>query len=138
MNNEENLKKQVKLAMDKYQKTGKEKYSDVYIKEADRHTMQNYEEIIKSTACTCMYCGYQFDPVKPPEPLSFMTERDGNKTLQCPMCSIDSVIGNASGYPVTDIYFIARCTREWFSSYSRLDDKGYPVEKINWIGINVD
>ena len=93
MENEKEPQIRLELAMDKYMKIGNEKYSDEYIKEAHNHTFKNYEEILRSKVCTCMYCGYQFKPEKQNKELCFTTERDGSKTLLCSMCSIDCVLG---------------------------------------------
>ena len=137
MKNEEKQRKHVELAMDQYMKIGYEKYSDKYINEAHKHVFKNYEEILRSKVCTCMYCSYQIKSDKLNEELPYTTERDETKTLLCPMCGIDCVLGDAEGFPVTDIYFIARFTRKWFSGYSRIDD-GAEVEKINWVTVEVE
>jgi acetone carboxylase gamma subunit len=43
-----------------------------------------------------------------------MDERDGvGQTALCPECGIDSVIGDASGYPITEA-FLGKMKTFWF------------------------
>ncbi len=130
--------KNYELKMDRYQEEGKEKYLDNYIFEAENHIMNNYDEVMKSSKATCMYCGYSFNPNEFSATIECIPDRDGNKTIHCPNCYCDAILGDKSGYPVTDIYFIARCTRLWFNGYSRLDYIGFSNERIKWVKIEVD
>ena len=130
--------KTYKLFMDEYQEEGKKKYSDEYIEQADDYIRDNYEDVVQSKVATCMYCGYIFNPKKSIESISYMTNKNGISTALCPNCSLDFLVAANSGYPVEDILFIARCTRLWFSEYSRLDSRGYPTEKVEWTTIKVD
>jgi len=111
-------------------------YTNAYIKQAHKHTLFNEKEIAESSRCTCFYCGYIFDPGKEKQ-LSWIEEESpkGN-TLLCPLCSIDVIIGDASGYPVEDGEFIRECSEYWFNGYSRIS-AGLSPEKIRYIGIEV-
>ena len=109
-------------------------YSEEYLRAAHAHTIYHRSEILRSTTCTCFYCGYRFDPRSQTESLEWTdtANRYGNEpTLLCPMCSIDCVIGDSSGYPVSDPVFIAEFTRYWFNGYSRIDD-GLPPQTVTW------
>lgn len=111
-------------------------YPPEFIKKAHKATIHHEKDILDSTVCTCFYCGYRFDPHKEEE-LEWLDENSPKgKTLVCPMCSIDCIIGDASGFPVTDTEFINGCTVAWFGGISRISD-GKPIEKANLITIEV-
>ena len=114
------------------------KYSPEYIAQAHQATIFHEEEVLASTVCTCFYCGHQFDPSKEEHPYWLDTTNPKGKTLTCPMCCIDCIIGDASGFPVTDPDFIMACTEKWFGGISRISD-GLPVEKVReWNFIEVE
>lgn len=77
------------------------------IKSATKHTLNNRHEIEKSKMCGCYYCMRTF-------PASLITDDDyilGGRTALCPLCSVDAVIGDASGVPInkkvlTEIYHV--------------------------------
>lgn len=109
-------------------------YSEEYLKAAHSHTIFHRSEILRSATCTCFYCGYRFNPRACAQSLEWTDTRNrhGNEpTLLCPRCGIDCVIGDTSGYPVSDPAFIAEFTRYWFNGYSRIDC-GQSPEKITW------
>ena len=60
-----------------------------------------------------------------------------DRTLVCPMCGIDCIVGDASGFPVTDDDFIKACTEAWFGGYSRISD-GKPIERDRPLLVEVD
>lgn len=112
-------------------------FSPELIKQAHKATIYHEKQIRDSKVCTCFYCGYQFDP-QIEEELDWIDEGPNKeRTLRCPMCMIDCVIGDASGFPITDDDFIFTCTENWFGGISRISD-GLPVEKVKYIGIEVD
>ncbi len=114
------------------------KYSLEYIARAHNSTIFHEKEVLASHICTCFYCGHQFDPSKEEQPYWLDETNPQGKTLACPMCCIDCIIGDASGFPVTDPDFIMACTEQWFGGISRISD-GLPVEKIReWNFIEVD
>lgn len=113
------------------------KYSTESIKKAYSFTFCNEESILGSKVCTCFYCGHQFDPSKE-EDLDWIEEPNGkDRTLMCPACLCDCIVGDASGFPVTDHDFIQACTEEWFGGQSRIS-AGFPVEKKKPVTIIVD
>jgi hypothetical protein len=64
-------------------------------------------EIDGSGVCGCFYCLARFAPAEITEWV------DTDTTALCPRCGIDSVIGSASGYPIT-AEFLARMRAHWF------------------------
>ena len=117
-----------------------QRYSDEYLKAAHKHTIYHRSEIESSTVCACYYCGYQFDPRDPQLQLSY-TDINNSKgldeTVLCPMCGIDCVLGDASGYPVAEPGFVQAMSTYWFDGYSRMD-ANMPIEKVEWTNIEVD
>lgn len=113
------------------------KYSIEFIKKAHKSTLFNEEEIKKSTVCTCFYCGYQFNPKEEKEVEWWDENNPKGKTIVCPKCGIDAVIGDGSIFPVTDKDFILESSTYFFNGYSRISDKE-PIEKIKKILIEID
>ncbi|MCR5683763.1 MAG: helix-turn-helix domain-containing protein [Clostridiales bacterium] len=77
--------------------------------DAHRHTMNNRAELGASDLCGCIYCRQVFRP----QIITKWVDRDGNTAL-CPFCGIDSVIGSASGYALTE-EFLAAMYERWFA-----------------------
>ncbi len=112
-------------------------YPPEFIEQAHKATIYHEKDILSSTVCTCFYCGYQFDPHKEEDLLWLDETNPKGKTLVCPMCLIDCVVGDASGFPVTAHDFIMACTEAWFGGISRISD-GKPIGKTNLIPIEVE
>ena len=71
----------------------------------------NHADIIKtSKICGCFYCLRVFNPRRK----KIREWIDGGKTVLCPFCGIDSVIGSDSGYPITP-EFLKAMYDYWFS-----------------------
>ena len=75
-----------------------EKKYERYYSPASKAAFENWESVKKSSLCGCFYCGRIF-------PSSEVTDNDWvpdlhGRTVLCPHCSIDSVIGDASGIPI--------------------------------------
>jgi len=78
---------------------------------AHKHSIEHREELLASESCGCFYCRRIF---KPSEIREWIDITDGvGQTAMCPYCGIDSVLGSASGFPIT-IEFLARMRRFWF------------------------
>ena len=71
-------------------------------------SMYNMKQIKRSKVCGCFYCGKIFAP---DEVSGWINEGCG--TALCPYCGIDSVIGDASGYPITE-EFMRKMHERWF------------------------
>ncbi|MBU9910587.1 cytoplasmic protein [Prevotella copri] len=68
----------------------------------------NKEQIEKSEKCGCFSCCEIFTP-------SEITDYfpDEPPTAECPFCHIDSVIGDASGFPITK-EFLKKMKKRYF------------------------
>ncbi len=76
---------------------------------AHKHCKNHHAELERSELCGCFYCMRIF-------PSSSVHEWiDGGQTAMCPHCEIDSVIGSASGYPISK-EFLERMHAHWFDS----------------------
>ncbi|HLK28653.1 MAG TPA: hypothetical protein VKT28_08730 [Puia sp.] len=74
------------------------------LRAAHQHSIFNKDEILESQVCGCFYCLKNFAPQQITE---WVEEGDNrHETALCPFCSIDSVIGNKSGYKVDDKNFL--------------------------------
>jgi hypothetical protein len=71
-----------------------------FLKLAHKHSFSNRAEIDGSFICGCFYCLEFFYRDKVTDWTDFLFNPDGNTAL-CPKCAIDSVIGDASGLPIT-------------------------------------
>ena len=78
---------------------------------AHKHSSRHRDELRRSELCGCFYCLEIYSPAEIEE---WIDERDGVGTCAlCPRCGIDSVIGSASGYPITR-EFLESMHRHWF------------------------
>lgn len=79
-----------------------------YYKNAHKCSFKNKEQIEQSEMCGCFSCCRIF-------PASEVTSYlpDAKPTAICPYCHIDSVIGDASGFPITPL-FLREMRRKWF------------------------
>jgi hypothetical protein len=57
------------------------------------HSIRNEESILKSDFCGCFHCISIFPVADIKE---MVVEKDGSRTAICPICGIDSVLGDAS------------------------------------------
>jgi hypothetical protein len=69
------------------------------LKAAHRHSIRHREEIFSSDLCGCFYCLRTFPPSEIEDWIK--EPKGGGMTAMCPGCGIDSVIGSASGFPLT-------------------------------------
>ena len=67
----------------------------------------NREELNRSELCGCFYCLGIYGPTE------ITAWVDEERTAICAKCGIDSVIGAASGYPIT-AEFLRRMHDHWF------------------------
>ena len=86
---------------------------------AHSHSSVHRAEIEASEACGCFYCMSVFPPTEitewvdwPPDTPDDLELAAGTTAL-CPRCGIDSVIGSASGYPLT-VEFLSAMHSHWF------------------------
>jgi hypothetical protein len=67
---------------------------------------------MQSEICGCFYCLERFPPNAITEWIDANATGEGQTAL-CPRCGIDSVIGSASGFPITP-EFLKSMNRRWF------------------------
>lgn len=77
--------------------------------EAHKHSSDHREQILTSESCGCFYCISIYTPNEIVEWV------DDDKCDICPKCSIDSVIGSRSGFPINED-FLKQMHRHWFLS----------------------
>jgi hypothetical protein len=75
-------------------------------------SIRHREQIMASTWCKCFHCLAQFRPHEIQEWLDEDSAGSG-QTAVCPHCGIDSVLGSASGLPLTP-EFLEAMRRRWF------------------------
>jgi hypothetical protein len=84
------------------------------IREAHKHSSNHRAEILQSTLCGCFYCGQIFPPTQIAEWVDQPEgEDEPGTTALCPFCSIDSVIGDRSGFTPT-AEFLQEMRSYWF------------------------
>lgn len=76
--------------------------------DAHKSSANHKKELKRAGLCGCFYCLKIFDAR---EINTWI--RDPGGTAICPYCGIDSVIGDTSGYPITED-FMARMKKFWF------------------------
>jgi hypothetical protein len=80
------------------------------LKAAHAHCMANEAELLRSSICGCFDCVETFAPTAVTE---WVDDKNG-RTALCPKCGIDSVLGDASGYPVAAAEFLNAMNKRWF------------------------
>ena len=73
---------------------------------AHRHSIRHRAKVETSKICGCFYCQSTFSPTK------IVDWMDGGQTALCPRCSVDAVLGSASGLPITR-EFLERMHERW-------------------------
>lgn len=95
-------------------------YSDMILYEkASDHSYYNYDEVMNSQYAGCYHCKKYFS-------VTFINEEQHciattphgtqEPTVFCPLCGIDAVIGDASGYPVSTTEFLKYMNDNAFTS----------------------
>jgi hypothetical protein len=82
---------------------------------AYEHSDSNQAEVRASEECGCFHCLAVF----PPEAVRRWIG-DGDFAALCPRCGLDSVIGSASGFPLTP-EFLTLMQQHWFGDGSAGD-----------------
>jgi hypothetical protein len=97
---------------------------------AHKHSFQNRDEVMSSVQCGCFYCG----AIVPPAEVVDWVNDKGGQTAICPKCRIDSVLGDASGYPITR-EFLRRMKQHWFESRESAVKTGRDQILVWFLGI---
>jgi hypothetical protein len=78
---------------------------------AHKNSFRNRDEIHRSSICGCFYCLATYPPA---EVIDWVDQKGGTSpTALCPKCGIDSVIGSASGFPIT-VEFLKKMNQHYF------------------------
>jgi hypothetical protein len=79
---------------------------------ADAYNKSIYhrDEILRSELCGCFFCLKVFTPSEITHWVDMLASQP---TALCPRCGADSVIGSASGYPIT-AGFLKQMHARWF------------------------
>ena len=101
------LKESAIFWQDKAMLAPSRKHIEAEYKHAHKHSSYNKDEVMRSQICGCFYCLAEFKP----EHITKWVE--GEQTAVCPCCGIDSVIGDASGFPINHDFLNEMCKR-WF------------------------
>lgn len=75
---------------------------------AHQYSTNHREKLLQDAKCGCFYCLNIFSPQ---EIVDWVEDMEG--TAICPYCSIDSIIGESSGYPITK-EFLTEMNQYWF------------------------
>lgn len=83
----------------------------MYSSLVDAHNFSSYhkDNLIKDEVCGCFSCMKIFNPS---EIKIWIKDTDGN-TAVCPYCNIDSILGESSGFPITE-EFLIKMNNYWF------------------------
>lgn len=76
--------------------------------DAHRFSSNHRVRLQNDSKCGCFYCGKIFSPIEITEWID-----DPMGTAVCPYCGIDAVIGESSGYPITE-EFLLKMKKYWF------------------------
>jgi hypothetical protein len=84
----------------------------VDVRKAHEHCSKHRSELLAGTQCGCFYCCAVFAASE----ITDWVDGDDNgvgQTALCPKCGIDSVIGDKSGYEISQD-FLTRMHEHWF------------------------
>mgnify|MGYP007062144258 CR=1 FL=1 len=84
------------------------------LKAAHKKSIYHRKEILASENCGCFCCGHIFKP----SDIAQWTDKNRKgigQTAFCPKCSIDSVLGDSSGFPITSA-FLKAMNSHWFEA----------------------
>lgn len=79
---------------------------DDSILKAHRRSLYNEREVKASNMCGC-FCCLQIYPVTELDEDNFIEELNGKKTVVCPYCAVDAILGDKSGYPITHEFLVS-------------------------------
>lgn len=78
------------------------------LKSAHQHSINHRQEVEQSDICGCFHCTKIYPPT---EIKDWLEDKAG--TALCPYCGVDAVIGDKSGYPITE-EFLTQMRKHWF------------------------
>lgn len=110
---------------------------NIDLKVAHKHS-SDQKEIYDSRMCGCFHCLLVFDPDDVKTGKLFSNESLSHKFIGrtteyrredwevlglCPSCGIDSVLGDLSGLPVSNLEFLEKMQEHYFGDYFRILEK---------------
>lgn len=101
-------------------------FSKEELKKAHDYSFKNKEDVSKSDKCACFHCFRTF-PAKEIE--TYLSENDGKETALCPYCMCDTIIGDASGFELSDD-LIDAIAYEYLRSLTRDEMKNFDGPEI--------
>ena len=81
---------------------------EMTLRQAHDCSIRNKRQLEQSKLCGCFSCCEIFPPSEITDYIS-----DKEPTAECPYCHIDAVIGDASGFPITE-EFLRKMMYRWF------------------------
>ncbi|MEM9771742.1 MAG: hypothetical protein AAF889_09135 [Cyanobacteria bacterium P01_D01_bin.73] len=81
------------------------------VKVAHQFSIRHRSQLLESERCGCFYCRKIFEPSAIADWID--EPNSSEQTALCPQCGIDSVIGDRSGFPITE-EFMRQMHRHWF------------------------
>jgi hypothetical protein len=81
------------------------------VQQAHLHSSNHKIEIVGSNQCGCFYCCAIFAPNQITDWVD--EDSDEGQTALCPSCGIDAVIGDGSGFEISQD-FLAKMKSYWF------------------------
>ena len=85
---------------------------DHWLHVAHGKSIHHRREVMASKVCGCFYCKKMFKP-DAIEEWTDTNEPVDRQTALCPHCGIDSVIGDRSGFEITE-EFLSEMNANWF------------------------
>lgn len=95
-------------------------------KKIHKHSFKNKEELQKSNKCACFHC---FTVFSVEDIDMYLSEKDGKQTALCPYCLCDTLIGDASGYELTD-ELVDALAYEYLHGLTRDEMEGFEGPEI--------
>ena len=89
------------------------KYSTNMLQRAHEFSSNHKPELEQDQTCGCFYCKKIFRSHEIKEWLLDDNPCDWRGTAICPYCDVDSVIGESSGFPITE-EFLSEMKDFWF------------------------
>jgi hypothetical protein len=83
------------------------------LEEAHEHCFANERELLSSERALCIACAHVF-PVSLVSEWLVMEGEGSNRTGFCPVCSFDTLIGDAAPFPVLDVNFGLALNKKYF------------------------
>ncbi len=77
--------------------------------DAHKYSSDHKQNLLNDDSCGCFSCLRIFSPS---EILEWIEDESG--TAICPYCGIDSIIGESSGYQITE-EFLGKMNKYWFN-----------------------